>query len=275
MKKITLLLSFVACGLFASAQTNLLTNPSFENWTAGKPDGFTTGSTGTISQSSTTSTGSGSAMQIAATGTYSVTQVVAGTFDATKQYQITFKYKVVSGDGTDARTWCSWITSEVGAATTKYAPMSLTDSLGLKGPGGNYQPASGTSGNGTNGYLIDNRSGSWNTYTFSFTPPANATQFSFQIRTYNTATVIWDELYFGLAKTTGLTNPSSQKLEAFVSGKNLMVKNLAEGAKVEIYTVLGSKVQSSVLKGGKVSIESLKSGMYLVRSGKLTQKIML
>jgi len=274
MKKITFLLSFVVCAMFAGAQ-NLLINPSFENWTAGKPDSWTLGTTGTVTQSSTTGTGSGSALQIAATGTFSVTQSVPGPFDTSKQYKISFKYKVTAGDGTDSRTWCNWITSAVGATTTTYWSMTSTDSLGLKGPGGNNQPASGTSGNGTNGYLIDNRTGDWNTYTFSFTPPANATQFSFQIRTYNGATVIWDELYFGLANNTGLNTPTASKLEVVVSGKNLLVKNVVEGSTVEIFSAVGSKVQTSAVENGKISIANLKGGMYVVRSGKLTQKIML
>ena len=41
MKKITLLLSFIVCVVFAQAQTNLVVNPSFETWTGGNPDGWT------------------------------------------------------------------------------------------------------------------------------------------------------------------------------------------------------------------------------------------
>jgi len=275
MKKITFLLSFIACVVFAQAQ-NLLTNPSFETWTSGKPDSWTLGTTGTVTQSSTTATGSGSALQIAATGTFSTTQVVVGPFNSSKQYKVVIKYKVTAGDGTDARIWSNWITSTVGATTTVYSTMSLADSLGLKGPGGNSQPASGVAGNGTNGYLIDNRTSSdWNVYTFSFTPPANATQFSFQIRTYNTATVIWDDLYFGLADISGTNNPSSDKLHVIVLGKNLLINNIGEGSTIEIYSALGSKVQTSTLENGKVSLNNLAKGMYVVRAGKLTQKFML
>lgn len=277
MKKITLLFSFIACALLAQGQ-NLLTNAGFETWTAGKPDSWTLGTTGTVTQSTTTPSGSGNALQIAATGTFSVTQNVpapVGGFDGTKTYKISFKYKATAGDGTDARTWCNWITSEVGAATTTYWSMTLTDSLALKGPGGNSQPASGTAGTGTNGYLVDSRNGGWLTYSYSFTPPSTAKQFSFQIRTYNGATVIWDDLYFGIDESAGINSPKANPFNASVIGKKLVLSNVTDGSTVEIYTALGSKVQSSELVDGSVVLNNLSKGLYIVRVGKQSQKFML
>ena len=76
--------------------------------------------------------------------------------------------------------------------------------------------------------------------------------------------------------TTGTSNPSSSnELSAFVSGKNLMIKNAVEGSKVEIYSALGSKVQTSTLEDGKVSLDNLSKGLYVVRIGKKAQKFML
>jgi len=81
----------------------------------------------------------------------------------------------------------------------------------------------------------------------------------------------WADLF----TASGLNTTTESKLEAFVSGKNLLIKNIAEGSEVEIFSAVGSKVQTSAVENGKVSIANLKGGMYIVRSGKLTQKIRL
>jgi hypothetical protein len=54
-----------------------------------------------------------------------------------------------------------------------------------------------------------------------------------------------------------------------------LVKNAIDGSTVEIYSAVGSKVQSSVLENGRINLNDLSRGMYVVRVGKLTQKIML
>ncbi len=76
-------------------------------------------------------------------------------------------------------------------------------------------------------------------------------------------------------KPSGVNNTSEDALQAFVSGKNLMIKNAVEGSKVEIYSALGSKVQTSTLEDGKVSLDNLSKGLYVVRIGKKAQKFML
>ena len=81
----------------------------------------------------------------------------------------------------------------------------------------------------------------------------------------------WADLF----TASGLSTPKASTLEVLVSGKNLLVKNVVEGSTVEIFSAVGSKVQTSSVENGKVSIANLKGGMYVVRSGKLTQKIML
>lgn len=275
MRKFTFILTVLVSVAALNAQ-NLLTNPSFETWTANKPDGWTLGTSGTGTQSATTSTGTGSALQIAASGTYSVTQNVPapdGGFDISKKYQITVKYKATAGDGTDARVWCNWITSPVGATLTTYWSMSLADSLGLKGPGGNTQPASGIAGTGTNGYLIDSRSSTgFLTYTYSFTPPANATQFSFQIRTYNGATVLWDELYFGLDLASNVDKVKDN--ETFYLYEKQLV-NLSEGAVVEVFNPLGKQVVKSVISNNTLDLSKLAKGIYIVRVDGISKKITL
>lgn len=74
---------------------------------------------------------------------------------------------------------------------------------------------------------------------------------------------------------SGLDDLSADALQAVVSGKDLLVKNAIDGSTVEIYSAVGSKVQSSVLENGRINLNDLSKGMYVVRVGKLTQKIML
>lgn len=275
MRKITLLFSLVFCGMLTQAQ-NLLTNPGFETWAAGVPTGWTfEKTTATLTQSTVTPSSTGSSLQVAATATYWISQNVpapVGGFDVSKKYKVSFKYKAIAGDGTDARIWTNWMTSPIGATTAVYPAMSLADSLGLKGPGGNVSPTG--PGNGSNGYLIDNRSGVWESYSYSFNPIAGATQLSFQLRVYTAATVLWDEVYFGLDSSTGFNNPSVNQFTAVVSGKNLLFKNVANGYTVEIYSALGSKIQTAVIENGKVGLNNLTRGMYVVRVNNMTQKIM-
>lgn len=280
MKKVFLFLSFLACVFFTNAQ-NLLTNSSFETWTSGKPDSWTVGTTGTLTQSTTALNNTLSSMQIAATGTYSVTQVVVApnvTFDTNKKYKIVVNYKTTAGDGTDERVWCNWITSAVGATTTTYWSMTLADSLGLKGPGGNVQPASGTLGNGTNGYLVSNKaSGEWTQYTYSFYPPAGATQFSFQIRTYNGATVIWDELYFGediITDTNTDVNEVKSNIRVFVSDRNLVILDSPSNM-IELYSTNGSKIRNLTLVNNSVKLNDLSKGVYFIKINNFKTKILL
>ncbi|MDD2994750.1 MAG: T9SS type A sorting domain-containing protein [Paludibacter sp.] len=75
--------------------------------------------------------------------------------------------------------------------------------------------------------------------------------------------------------TSGFNSIDALKFKAVVVGNDLQIKNVANGATVEIFSALGSKVQTSVLENGKVSIDNLSKGMYIVRVGKSTQKFML
>ena len=291
MKKITLLLSFVACVVFAQAQ-NLLTNPSFETWTNGTaPDGWllTTTVGGTVTKVTTTAPGlTGNAIQVAgATGTYSIQQNVvppasAATFSTTDTYQLSVSYLVTAGDGTDARVWSGLLTSAVGATAAYYAvPTTHADSLlyyiPFHGPGGNIVPATGTFGNDLNGYLLDNRSsGIWHTYTCDVKFPAGITQFNFAVRQYTGATVIWDNLKFGLKGTLDALNPLySTPLSVSVKGNMLTVNAVEEGSIVDIYSTVGAKVQSSKLVSGSVQLNDLAKGLYVVRVGNASSKIML
>lgn len=80
----------------------------------------------------------------------------------------------------------------------------------------------------------------------------------------------WSALF----TSTGTANPSVNQFSAVVSGKNLLIKNVANGSILEIYSALGSKIQTSVIENGKVGLNNLTRGMYVLRVNNMTQKIM-
>lgn len=267
MKKITLLLSFVACVLLAQGQTNLLVNPSFETWTTGTPapwyvvSATVTGSI--VSQDATIKTDGSNSFKVDATtasGTVNWAQPL--TIVGGKTYTLSISYYIASGDGTDARIWCNFKTGATFMAEADLVATGLYSKL--RGPG-----ALNSSGSE---YFPDVK-GSWNTYTTEFTAPATIDGFDFQFRTYKTAVVYWDKMVFA-EKTTGLSNPSINALNVSVSGKKLLVKNTANGSNVEIFNALGAKVQTSQLVNGSVDL-NLSKGLYIVRIGKSTAKITL
>ena len=272
MRKITLLLSFIVCVVFAQAQTNLVVNPSFETWTGGNPDGWTipanvnhAGSL-TWSQETTIVKDGTSALKlvIGTTENPGFQQIIPIT--AGKTYTVSGSYYVTAGDLTDARIWCSFK-----SGTAFYNATSWTAAV-AKDP--TIQVKLQGSGTSTGGYFtIDNNT--WGTYTTDFVAPADATDFVLEFRTYKGATVIWDKMSLVQKNTTGTSNPAEDPLQAFVSGKNLVIKNAVNGSTVEIFSALGSKVQTSVLEDGKVSLDNLSKGLYIVRIGKDTKKFML
>lgn len=80
----------------------------------------------------------------------------------------------------------------------------------------------------------------------------------------------WSALF----STTGVSNANTNSFKAIVSGKNLMLQGVKEGAAVEIYSAIGSKVLSSVVTNGKIDMSSVSKGLYVVRIDKQTQKIL-
>ena len=272
MKKITLLLSFIACVVLANAQTNLLTNPGFEIWTNGTaPDGWTLGTStyATVSASTSIFNEGAKSFKVAAAatagGTYIVSQIVPVT--PGKTYTLKMSYYVETGDGTDARIWSDWL--NVGTTNT-YATLSHTDSLSLFGPGGG------------SAYFPDAK-GTWHEYTCDVTAPATTggtanlpvTSFSFQFRTYKTpAVVYWDNMFFG-EKTTGLNSLAADKLEVTLVGKKLNVTNVAENSLIDVYSTLGAKVQTGNIVGGSIQLNDLAKGLYVVRVGNASTKIKL
>lgn len=267
MKKITLLLSLIACVAFTQAQ-NLLVNPSFETWTAGKPDGWDVpanpshASAITLVQETAITKAGSNAMKLTIDASQNPGFAQLAPITAGKTYTVSVSYYVVAGDGTDARIWCTFKNGDKYWATADWTGNTALQTL-LQG-----------SGKSTSEYFTI-ANGTWGTYTVDFVAPANATEFSLECRTYKNSTVIWDDFFFGLAGTMNTNNPNANTFKAIVSGKSLMLQAVQEGASVEVFSALGSRVLSSTVKNAKVDISNLSKGLYVVRIGNQTQKILL
>ena len=76
------------------------------------------------------------------------------------------------------------------------------------------------------------------------------------------------------ASTISQQTAKASSFNAYVNGKSLELKNVANGTAVEIFNALGAKVQSSQVVNGAVAL-NLSKGLYVVRVGKSTQKFMV
>lgn len=195
-------LSFMLLGIMqvvnatnsSTTGVNLLTNPSFENWTNGNPDGWTIPANATHAGSLTWTqetgikTNGASALKLAVGTTQNpgFQQVVPIT--AGKTYTLKVDYYVVSGDGTDVRIWSTFKNAAGFYGATNWTTAVTADP--------NIQKKLQGSGSDTGAYFtaVNNN---WYTYTVDFVAPADATDFAFECRTYKSCTAIWDNLYLG------------------------------------------------------------------------------
>ena len=165
MKKITLLICLSILTVGVTAQ-NLVLNPGFENWDdATTPTDWTT--VESVSQEDVElHSGSYSAKHTGGTSDLGQTIAVTGG----QNYQLSFWYKVESGDGEDARIWCVW--EENG--------NRLYDDTGgeIRGPDGGY---------------LSSGSGEWLQYSTTTTAPANATDLYLEVRTYSGSVTYYDD----------------------------------------------------------------------------------
>lgn len=106
-------------------------------------------------------------------GTSKIAQTITGVTGGTS-YTISLWYKVDAGfgDGTDARIWSNW----------KSGGTNLSDNAAeLKGPDNGYFDANGNV---------------WTEYSVTLTAPATADSFYFEVRTYGSAVIYWDDFSF-------------------------------------------------------------------------------
>ena len=261
MKKITLLLSFIACVVFAQAQ-ELITNGGFETWTDAvtpAPNWTPTLATSqTFSQEST----------IVHSGTYSLKSAHTGASGTAKM--ITKPYVVVTEGKT--YTFSFWYYTD--AATT-----NLTGALRMWGYWENPDGSNGTfiqTGLQPATYIdLTSSIGVWQQFSVDITAPAGSGQLELDLRFYKNSTVYVDDISLTEKVVAGLTSPKADILSLSLTGRNLTVNNFANGTTVDIYSTVGAKVQSAQLQNGAVQLNNLTKGMYIVRVGNLSSKIMM
>ncbi|RED46676.1 putative secreted protein (Por secretion system target) [Winogradskyella eximia] len=189
MKKIYFLLFALLIASFSFGQ-DLLVNGAFEAWDdSTTPTGWTKAEN--VEQEATeVHSGTYSAKHTG--GTSDIAQTITGITPGTS-YTVSVWYKVDAGfgDNTDARIWSKWA---------------------LDGVNDNTTDADVLQGVGTTGYF-DNNGNVWTLYTTTVTAPATANEFYFEVRTYGSAVVYWDDFSFvqqaGAVPTLGVTSPSN------------------------------------------------------------------
>jgi len=166
MKKIYFFLVAMVVTSLSFGQ-ELLLNGDLEAW-----DNPTTPSSWTKAESLNQETidvngGANAAKRDGGTGTKDLAQTVAVI--GGDSYTISFWYKA-SGDGTDARIWSYW----------KSGGTNLPDNANeLRGPNNSYLSNNGTV---------------WTQYTTTLSAPATADELYFELRSYSSSVVIWDDL---------------------------------------------------------------------------------
>ncbi|MBU2921928.1 T9SS type A sorting domain-containing protein [Winogradskyella psychrotolerans] len=227
MKKIYFLFIALAITSLTFGQ-ELLLNGNFETWTdASTPESWT--KIENVAQESTeTHSGSFSAKQTG-DGTKDLGQTITGITPG-NSYTISMWYKVESGDDTDARIWSYWKDG---------SDANINDNAAeLRGPNNSY---------------FDNNGNQWTEYSVTVTAPATAAGFYFEVRTYGSAVVYWDDFSFfqeaGAVPTLSVTTPSNGELVAGpdvnveISVQNFVVGNAGAGIDGHIhYSVDGGSV---------------------------------
>lgn len=149
---------------------NLVLNGGFETWTDATTPADWTKAENVDQESVEIHSGTYSAKHTG--GTKDIFQNIA--IEAGEDYQLSFWYKVVPGDGEDSRIWCVW---RDGTNTGLY-----DDTQGsIRGPEGDYLP---------------NGSGEWLYHSAVVTAPAAAASLDLEVRTYSGAVTYWDDFVF-------------------------------------------------------------------------------
>jgi len=250
MKKITFLLFFVTCAFFSNAQTTVLSD-NFDDLTTG-----TFGNAGSVMLSTTgltvTDTRTGWDLANSLKVNFGVGTIKMGTgselgyiktsaLNLAGTFTVNFSATAWSGDATTIDVQLNGTTIQ----TVTLANAVITDKASM----GSFL----VQGTGTGSDVI-----------CFIAKQATKNRF-----------LLDDVVILTEKMISGISNPSANLFSAIVSGKNLLVRNVADGSTVEIFNALGAKVQSSELVNSSVGINNLTKGMYIVRVGKNAQKIML
>lgn len=253
MKKIFTLLSFVALGISANAQTNLISNAGFETWTNGtSPDGWY--SSGITFTKSTNPVKSG----IYAAG-------VTSPSTSNKTTNPTPDISVTQGV---TYVFSGWYLDNTPNAKFKYWNQFRTASADT---GANAMQASSDS--------VD--SPSWQFFTAEATPNATATVARPGLRLYpetgSGGVIYFDDIMFYDKSTMSTIDikdfDKKVKMNTLVSD-NLTLIELPYKSTVNIYSVDGKLVSSNRVNSGEsINVSNLQKGNYIVTVEDGTNKV--
>lgn len=258
MKKIFTLLSVIALGTFANAQTNLISNAGFETWTNGTyPDGWY--ATGITFTQSTNPVKSGT-YAAGVTSPASSNKTTNPTPDITITQGVTY---VFSG----------WYLDNATNATFKYWNQWRTASADT---GSNSLQAAS--------FSVD--SPSWQFFTAEGQPNATATVARPGLRVYpenaiGGGVIYFDDIMFYDKATLGTIDikdfDKKVKMNTLVS--ETLTLDLPSKSTVNIYSVEGKLVSSNRVNSGEaINVSKLQKGNYIVTvqdnfNNKISRKI--
>lgn len=176
MKKIYFLFTALLISSLGFSQ-ELFVNGDLETWNdPSTPAGFT--HIENVEQEATEVHGGNFSAKVVATATRDLGQTITGVVPG-NLYTISFWYKVELGDGTDARIWSFWRNG------TTNLPDNIVE---LRHDNSTYLP---------------NNDGAWSQFSITLPAPATADGFYFEVRTYNNATVYYDDFSFFAEASSG------------------------------------------------------------------------
>jgi len=257
-------LGLMVAGLTVSAQTNLVLNGDFENWTEANPENFTEfTTTGTNPQTyndnitkETTIVMSGNSLRQTAQATTqyieyrNAIEVIPG-----HSYTISYDYRD-NDDHARTRIWSAWLqqngttytmlTNDEG--TLRYADQNLS-------------------------YSTDNAN--WVHKTLTLTAPATATHFRFQVRTYRESPtadggfIYYDNFSMIDNNAAGIGEHALTSVKMFPNPLNsgiLTILTDSDTAKtVAIFDILGKEVVNAATDNNTISVSNLSAGVYIVK----------
>lgn len=265
MKKLYTLLSVLALTATASAQTNLVENGGFENWSGTNPTGFdpvgngTTGFSGNnflTKETTIVHSGSNSAKHQSQENTQSLEY--SELIDVTPGTTYTLTYWYLDNSTTaKSRIWSAWLPSD---STT-----ALDNDADILRPQSQNDPEFGFSSDSPN----------WVKKELVLTAPAGAARFRFQVRTNRQTTnqsggfIYYDDLSFVQGNVASVKDNAISGLKMFpnpLTGTTLNILSDNNDVKtVAIFDVLGKQVVSTKTTTGAVNVSNLSSGVYMVK----------
>lgn len=249
MKKIYTLVTIIAASFAANAQTNLVDNGSFENWTTGTPDSWSIvipANGGTVVEETTDVHHLTKSAKITAPAGTGNVQLKLTDFAVTAGTEYTFSYWYKDeSDNARIRHWGVW-RDNVGNAEV---PVTGTNDMKP-----DYMP---------------NTTG-WQEITFTVTPPVGTTHLRLDFRTYketgDSGEIFLDHirLFEGTVSVKennieGLSifpNPADEVLN--ITSNSNLEKN------VQLFDLTGKKVLN-VTTVSTVNVSTLKAGIYVAK----------